>query len=93
MTENEPAGGPSVDISKGVEIDGQTFFPLMRPLELNPCAGKNDGTSCGAGWGSSYRISEGARQARCDLRASGSAFGHGADRPHIEGETSHGDLQ
>jgi hypothetical protein len=49
MTENEPAGGPSVDISKGVEIDGQTFFPLMRPLELNPCAGKNDGTSCGAG--------------------------------------------
>jgi hypothetical protein len=38
-----------VDIKKGIEIDGQTFFPLLRPSELNPCAGKNDGTSCGPG--------------------------------------------
>ena len=49
MTDSESGGGASVDVSKGVEIDGQTFFPLSHPLELNPCAGKDDGTSCGGG--------------------------------------------
>jgi hypothetical protein len=49
MSESESGGGESVDASKGVEIDGQTHFPLSRPAELNPCAAKDDGTSCGAG--------------------------------------------
>ena len=31
MAESESGGGASVDVSKGVEIDGQTFFPLSRP--------------------------------------------------------------
>lgn len=42
-------GNESIDPSKGVVIDGETFFPLSRPSGLNPCAGKDDGTSCGAG--------------------------------------------
>jgi hypothetical protein len=49
MSESESGGGGSVDLGKGVEIDGETFYPLSRPFELNPCAGKNDGTSCGPG--------------------------------------------
>jgi hypothetical protein len=49
MTESESGGGASVDVSKGVEMDGQTLYPLSRPLELNPCAGKNDGTPCRGG--------------------------------------------
>ena len=28
---------------------GEIYYPMSRPAELNPCAGKNDGTSCGAG--------------------------------------------
>jgi hypothetical protein len=39
----------SVDFSKGIEVDGQTFFPLLRPSTVNECAGKADGTPCGAG--------------------------------------------
>jgi hypothetical protein len=49
MSEGESGGSSSVDVSKGIEIEGQTFYPLSRPSELNPCAGKNDGTSCGSG--------------------------------------------
>jgi len=49
MSESEPSGSGSVDFSKGVQIDGETYYPMSRPAELNPCAGKNDGTSCGAG--------------------------------------------
>jgi hypothetical protein len=49
MSESESGGGASVDGSKGVEIEGQIHYPLSRPAELNPCAGKDDGTLCGAG--------------------------------------------
>jgi hypothetical protein len=49
LSEEDSAGGASVDASKGVEISGETYYPVARPLDLNPCAGKNDGTSCGAG--------------------------------------------
>ena len=38
----------SVDFDKGIEIDGETLFPLLQPT-LNPCAGKSDGTPCGNG--------------------------------------------
>lgn len=45
---------------------GEIYYPMSRPAELNPCAGKNDGTSCGAGcvckggqcWYSLQRVQE-----------------------------------
>lgn len=47
---SKAAAGGSVDKSRGVEIDGQTFYPLATATPaLNPCAGKENGTSCGAG--------------------------------------------
>jgi len=50
MSENPTGRGPSVDLGSGIEVDGQTFYPLTRHIdELNPCAGKDDGTSCGPG--------------------------------------------
>jgi hypothetical protein len=39
----------SVDFNQGIEMNGQTFYPLSRPSEINPCAGKSDGASCGNG--------------------------------------------
>lgn len=38
-----------IDFNKSIELDGEAYFPLSQPRELNPCAGKDDGTSCGAG--------------------------------------------
>ena len=49
MAEETSEGGEAVDASKGVDIGGQMFYPLSRPAELNPCAGKDDGKPCGAG--------------------------------------------
>jgi hypothetical protein len=64
MSGNEP--DISVDFSKGMEIDGQTFYPLSRPFGINPCAGKSDGTPCDNGgickagqcWFSPLRLKE-----------------------------------
>ena len=39
----------SVDFSKGIEVDGETLFPLSHPLTINPCAGKSNGTPCDNG--------------------------------------------
>jgi hypothetical protein len=48
MSESD-GGGESVDVSKGVVINGSHFYPLLRPVGMNPCAGRNDGTPCGPG--------------------------------------------
>ena len=49
MAEEKGTPAGSVDISKGIEINGEAYYPLALSMELNPCAGKNNGTSCGAG--------------------------------------------
>lgn len=48
------AANASVDKSLGVEINGEMYYPIPKPLtkgpsELNPCAGKTNNTSCGPG--------------------------------------------
>jgi hypothetical protein len=49
------AAGAAVDRNLGVDIGGEMYYPLPpsksleAPSELNPCAGKENGTSCGSG--------------------------------------------
>ncbi|WP_031237882.1 hypothetical protein [Mesorhizobium sp. LNJC405B00] len=54
MGEDEKNGvdeaGLSLDKKLGVKINGRAYFPLDTLVaNLNPCAGKIDGTSCGTG--------------------------------------------
>lgn len=50
MSEQTPNRGPAVDLNLGVEIDGERYYPHPSPdAALNPCAGKENGTSCGPG--------------------------------------------
>lgn len=66
MAEGEPSSNKAFDFSKEMQIDGETYYQLSSPAEVNPCAGKADGTSCGAGcickggqcWYSLRRIKE-----------------------------------
>jgi hypothetical protein len=36
----------SIDFSKPIEIEGETFYPLSDPAALSSCAGRPDGTPC-----------------------------------------------
>ncbi|MBP1861632.1 hypothetical protein [Rhizobium herbae] len=47
MAENE--NQLNADVSRGIEINGVTYYPLTAGPRLNPCAGKVDGSSCGGG--------------------------------------------
>jgi hypothetical protein len=39
----------SVDRNLGINIGGEMYYPLAIASAINPCAGKADGTTCGAG--------------------------------------------
>jgi hypothetical protein len=52
--------GKTIDRALGVAINGEMYYPVtladlespgmgMSPSELNPCAGKRNGASCGPG--------------------------------------------
>lgn len=45
------AKGASVDKKLGVEFKGEMYYPAPQTLteSINPCAGKQDHTSCGPG--------------------------------------------
>lgn len=55
MSDDQNRGSKSADASVdrrlGVEINGEMFYPAPTPLTkaLNPCAGKQNNTSCGPG--------------------------------------------
>lgn len=38
-----------VDVERGIQINGVTYYPLTGGPKLNPCAGKKDNDSCGPG--------------------------------------------
>jgi hypothetical protein len=44
------AAGLSVQKSRGIDLNGEMFYPISNAVsELNPCAGKENGVTCGAG--------------------------------------------
>ena len=50
MSDEQSGPAATVDMSQGIELNGQSFYPLSRPPSvINPCAGKNDNTTCGPG--------------------------------------------
>jgi len=50
---HEKPAGRTIDRKSGIEIDGEKYYPLdhglCAPGEMNPCAGKRNGASCGPG--------------------------------------------